>query len=772
MRKILFALVAALTVCISAMGQRDRRGELQIRGYTCASVSESGRLWLGSRRGDLFTAKDIHSTWRRAHSPENDLSGSTLDCIAAFGGETAVVAGFIHSDNRNRHYDFVLRTTSVGLLWDTIVVDPAMKWVEAMCVHADGRLWIGSHSGRDNGVLAYSDDRGASFRVLLHQIDTNGGINTIHMSTADSGLVGNLSNRLAITADNWRTYRLLPTPMDQGLVKNRTYQSPYINRVRLWGNWMVVTQDEQTFFSSLQGETRWQEIPINHFEVDSTTGLLWAVSDSGDLRLYSSPTHYSTIAKEVGGSLIGVLKGKAYLLRSKDILRISTEGLIDTCGFYTTEEPIEDPSRILPQGNRLWGTDGSSILLLDSEGWYRVALAGRIRGLNPDPDSAHRILFIDHEDKTFSVDTAGHIAPYTYRKPFAPFLLSGIAELTITTYASGCFHYQPTTVTYRRQGSRLVESYNSIDTLPHPLRSIGAARVEQALATLGERYSLFPTPNDFGLEDGCIDLHNIFSPGPFRSTSTEGYHILIKNSAGDTLFCWGSVSANNEFDGSTRFPWLLPMHIGCREANLATHQPILWQTLRELMPDSMMLRNQLDNSTLRPRLEPQTGDLVFFYGYDEEEGMEDAIKSSTGQYTHVAILEVDQNDRLWLIEATPGKGVQRKELRGNFGLYHIDLYRLTVPFDTAAVLERAKALVGKPYDEAFLPDNDAYYCSELVQVAFDTLFPSQPMNWRDANGKLPKYWKKHFKKLKMKVPEGVPGTNPTDLSRSPLLRKL
>ncbi len=46
------------------------------------------------------------------------------------------------------------------------------------------------------------------------------------------------------------------------------------------------------------------------------------------------------------------------------------------------------------------------------------------------------------------------------------------------------------------------------------------------------------------------------------------------------------------------------------------------------------------------------------------------------------------------------------------------------------------------------------------------------MNWRDAKGKLPRYWKHHFKKLKMPVPEGVPGTNPTDLSRSPLLRKL
>jgi len=102
----------------------------------------------------------------------------------------------------------------------------------------------------------------------------------------------------------------------------------------------------------------------------------------------------------------------------------------------------------------------------------------------------------------------------------------------------------------------------------------------------------------------------------------------------------------------------------------------------------------------------------------------------------------------------------------------VEIYRLTVSFDTAAVIERAKSLIGKPYDNAFLPENDAYYCSELIQTAFGDLFESKPMNWRDKEGNLPEYWIKHFKELGMPVPEGVPGTNPTDLSRSPLLRKL
>ena len=53
------------------------------------------------------------------------------------------------------------------------------------------------------------------------------------------------------------------------------------------------------------------------------------------------------------------------------------------------------------------------------------------------------------------------------------------------------------------------------------------------------------------------------------------------------------------------------------------------------------------------------------------------------------------------------------------------------------------------------------------QVAFGGIFPSKPINWRDAEGNLPEYWIKHFEELGLSVPEGMPGTNPADMSRSP-----
>ena len=205
------------------------------------------------------------------------------------------------------------------------------------------------------------------------------------------------------------------------------------------------------------------------------------------------------------------------------------------------------------------------------------------------------------------------------------------------------------------------------------------------------------------------------------------------------------------------FPWLLPMNLSWHKTVFASYQSVKWKALR-------------------------SGDLLFFR---DTEGMGAAVKESTGQYTHVALVE-RVGDTIWIIDATPAYGVSRRPYFHSYKDKQSapDIFRIEdETFDMDSVLSRARYYIGQPYDMAFLPDNGALYCSELIYECFLAdnsyemgsnrhLFTASPMNWRDANGNLPKYWTKHFKKLKMSVPEGVLGTNPTSLSQSSLLRKL
>ncbi|MBP5496828.1 MAG: hypothetical protein J6X98_06640 [Bacteroidales bacterium] len=783
MKKTLLVFITLLLAVSVQAQQRDRLGELDVvcrnEIVTHTSVAPDGTLWMATRCGEIYRADDIHSPWRilKEGSLGGD-QGETFENIVAFDRSTAVIVGYMW---RN----CFKRTATGGQSWDEIKYDSKRghEWFHPVWRGQGGTMWTGSQ----NGYLAFSTDSGRTFSVLYNTaFNDKTDIRDIYMLSADSGWIAIREGGLYSTSDNWRTYRYLTTPFRKG-----------VSRVRPWKNYLIVMQGGKSYYTTIGGDGRWQRTPLalSDFEVDTATGMLWALDDNGEVILMEDIDQW----KPMGVSalfIIGMHDGRLYCRVNEGVMRVDANGVVDQCPFLTAEKALTKPEKIFKHGDFQWGFDEKSVYLRDRKGWYRVARPLDIAGATPDPDRVDRVVILNYAGENFSVDTAGRVESYIYPQPLADFVKPGLKSMEIMTFSTLGPRVYKETVGFRRDGDRLVEDTRTEtreDYDPHlsngpikkttpvavdsDIRQLSASSIEKALLTLGELYYQYPTPQDFGLADTTLDLHQVYSAGSIYSTNQYGYNILFVNKTGNTLTVWGQISAHVDLGGSTHYPWLLPMTVCWREAQFMTYQPVLWQALREAMPDSMLLREFLDNSTLHPRYSLQSGDLIFLN--NNRSDMEKAITASTGEYSHVALVERDSADDLWVIEASPKYGVQRisykqferEHLVGFFG-GNIDVYRLTVPFDTAMVIARAKSMVGKPYDNAFLPDNDAYYCSELIQVAFGGLFPSQPMNWRDADGNLPEYWIKHFEDLGISVPEGVPGTNPTDMSRSPLLKML
>lgn len=185
----------------------------------------------------------------------------------------------------------------------------------------------------------------------------------------------------------------------------------------------------------------------------------------------------------------------------------------------------------------------------------------------------------------------------------------------------------------------------------------------------------------------------------------------------------------------------------------------------------------------------QKGDLVFVglpMDYNvEEDSMDAAIASATGtdelNLIHVAIADVDSAG-VWIIDATLKYGVDRHPLDTfltQFTLKDGSLPEFIVKrvkgIDADAAVANAITYCGRDYDMYFLPDNEEQYCSELVQNSYldaegKQIFQSAPMNFQASDGTMPVYWEWLFGLLGMDVPQGVMGTNPHDLSLSPLLK--
>lgn len=191
----------------------------------------------------------------------------------------------------------------------------------------------------------------------------------------------------------------------------------------------------------------------------------------------------------------------------------------------------------------------------------------------------------------------------------------------------------------------------------------------------------------------------------------------------------------------------------------------------------------------------QNGDLLFVglpldYHIVDTASMDEAITAATGQedavnYIHVAILEVDENDSLWVIDATIKHGVDRhpfsvfaSDFTLNDGRHpEMVVMRLLDNANVNKFVENAKTYCGREYDMHFLPDNEAQYCSELVRNSYTTstgeyIFSESPMNFKSSDGTFPPYWVELFDLLGEPIPQGVMGTNPNDMSQEHCLKRV
>ena len=101
-------------------------------------------------------------------------------------------------------------------------------------------------------------------------------------------------------------------------------------------------------------------------------------------------------------------------------------------------------------------------------------------------------------------------------------------------------------------------------------------------------------------------------------------------------------------------------------------------------------------------------------------------------------------------------------------------YRPLIP----EALKMIKSWEGRPYNATFTPDTHgrSFYCSQLIYEAFKRandgkpVFRQHPMTYRDPNsGKVMPVWQQYFHDHDTAIPQGKPGTNPAEMSRSPRL---
>ncbi|MBB4605675.1 hypothetical protein GGR59_001920 [Xanthomonas arboricola] len=177
----------------------------------------------------------------------------------------------------------------------------------------------------------------------------------------------------------------------------------------------------------------------------------------------------------------------------------------------------------------------------------------------------------------------------------------------------------------------------------------------------------------------------------------------------------------------------------------------------------------------------QDGDLLFVTA--ARTGLSGAIDDATAKqdapsFDHVALLAHDGTEQVLLHADEQGSRQQPLQAfveDANTRHRQIHVYRLTEEQRGAipGAIAQARRMLGKPYNQTYVQDDNSYYCSDFIERAFRAqhVFALQPMNFRNLQtGQVSPYWTEFYRSKGMAVPQGLPGTNPNDMAKSAALR--
>jgi uncharacterized protein YycO len=186
---------------------------------------------------------------------------------------------------------------------------------------------------------------------------------------------------------------------------------------------------------------------------------------------------------------------------------------------------------------------------------------------------------------------------------------------------------------------------------------------------------------------------------------------------------------------------------------------------------------------VKPHIKLREGDLLF--QRIKCGALCEAIESVTSgvnnkKFSHCAMV-VNINDTLKIIEAIRDS-VQINSVNNFFArsndtstVKNICIGRVKDEYKKLIAKASAFAIkqVGKPYDDEFIIDNGAWYCSELIYEAFKyanhnrDFFSLAPMTFKSPVTKqfFPA-WADYYYELQKPISEGKPGINPGLISRS------
>jgi len=364
------------------------------------------------------------------------------------GGMMGGMGGTMASPYTDEGYYY--RTEDAGRTW-TKRTHGTDFWVTDAHVDENGHAWVVGMGG----PLRYSEDYGKTWRTLGPRFCMS-----IHMLDTRNGIAAEMYNDLWTTANNWESCSKIDTPLDQKKYVKGYLFDDQIEKVRLWGDYIVVEQGPSVFYTA-RDTIDWQLLGpgLLAFEVDPKTGKLLGVGK--DLRVvsFTNPGEWTYLHEErlrYRPRCVTVQDGVFYAIDAVDAKERSGGLYWITENEFSRRIPCTADRHRKPWSAEAgpkhhWGSCRYELLISDDQGqtWYRENILDfEIRDIHVlDDDTA----ILSDGQRRYRYSLASHTCRLHEReRPLATFLQSPITEVVIKNDYKGNLGDSEDSVSYTR----------------------------------------------------------------------------------------------------------------------------------------------------------------------------------------------------------------------------------------------------------------------------------------------------------------------------------
>ncbi|MCS3797712.1 WD40/YVTN/BNR-like repeat-containing protein [Niastella sp. OAS944] len=522
MKTPVWLLIIALIIPFNKSSAQTRDGfpiVFSDSNYRLA-LNKNNQLAVASEGGKVAAAKSIYGVCRKeldkvVYSPNVKIKNTNY-----FNGDTVLVTETLYRHNKTT-VDLIYRTIDGGKNWEPVTLGFEGTVDDAVFLN-NGVAWI-CVAGEG---IAYTKDYGASwtnFAIPLINTNKRNHYSTIYFNNKRTGILSSqagLENQLAYTRDNCKHWTIIATPYSQLKYKRANDDSlKEINRVAIYRNYILVSQENQVFYSRAD-KIQW--VPLSNYKdfyTDAENNVLFLERKKGgfvkcDSRFnpvmaFNNITNYSCAVSE---------NGSLYVLGKNTLWQINRHNRLAQFPLYTNINAKADiPVKFGHIGlSKPIAHIGNNIYQRNDSGWeYLLTLPFATGDGNLSLKEWETIVCTRGDSVFYYNMSTGKVTKVNGRETINNFATAGIKHIIFTHTHFNCARSTENKQVYTRHGnefittqkSRVIDTVNDLPQFPH---AIGARSVEEFLKKMPAIYAKQASINDMAFNQADYDSCKIF----------------------------------------------------------------------------------------------------------------------------------------------------------------------------------------------------------------------------------------------------------------------